>query len=61
MAKSPAPSPFLFFSENTLTILLAGLSALPGTSKEEDELIKVGFEYDRYDEEEQVPIYRKRK
>jgi len=45
VAKSPAPSPFLFFSENTLTILLAGLSALPGTSKEEDELIKVGFEY----------------
>jgi len=51
----------LFFSENTLTIFLAGLSTLPGTSKEEDELIKVGFEYDRYDEEEQVPIYRKRK
>jgi len=33
----------------------------PKTSKEEDELIEAGFEYVRYDEKEQSPIYRKRK
>ena len=33
----------------------------PVTAKEEDELIKVGFEYVRFDDKEQVPIYRKRK
>jgi len=33
----------------------------PTTAKEEDELIIVGFEYVRFDDKEQVPIYRKRK
>ncbi len=33
----------------------------PRTSREEDELIKVGFEYVRYDAKEEAPIYRKRK
>ena len=33
----------------------------PKTSKEEDEFIEAGFEYVRYDEKEQCPIYRKRK
>ena len=33
----------------------------PKTSREEDELIEAGFEYVRYDEKEQCPIYRKRK
>jgi hypothetical protein len=33
----------------------------PNTAKEEDELIKAGFEYVRFYDEEQVSIYRKRK
>ena len=33
----------------------------PSTAKEEDELIKTCFEYVRFDDKEQVPIYRKRK
>ena len=33
----------------------------PQTSKEEDELICVGFKYVRFDSMENVPIYRKRK
>jgi hypothetical protein len=33
----------------------------PSTAAEEDELIKAGFEYVRYDDKEQMPIYRKRK
>jgi len=33
----------------------------PKTSREEDELVEAGFEYVRYDEKEQCPIYRKRK
>ncbi len=33
----------------------------PKFTKEEDELIEAGFEYVRYDEKEQCPIYRKRK
>jgi integrase/ribosomal protein L37AE/L43A len=33
----------------------------PTTTKEEDELITAGFEYVRFDDREQVPIYRKRK
>jgi len=33
----------------------------PNTSKEEDEFIEAGFEYVRYDEKEECPIYRKRK
>lgn len=33
----------------------------PKTSQEEDELINAGFEYVRFDDREQVPIYRKRK
>lgn len=33
----------------------------PKASKEEDELIEAGFEYVRYDDKEQCPIYRKRK
>jgi integrase len=33
----------------------------PKTSKEEDELIEAGFEYVRYDDKEQCPIYRNRK
>jgi hypothetical protein len=33
----------------------------PKTSEEEDELIKAGFEYVRFDDKMQVPIYRKRK
>lgn len=33
----------------------------PITSKEEDELIEVGFEYVRFDDKLNVPIYRKRK
>lgn len=33
----------------------------PGTSNEEDQLIEAGFEYVRYDDKEQCPIYRKRK
>lgn len=33
----------------------------PKTSKEEDEFIEAGFEYVRYDDKEQCPIYRKRK
>jgi integrase/recombinase XerD len=33
----------------------------PTTSKEEDELIEAGFEYVRFDDRLQTPIYRKRK
>jgi hypothetical protein len=33
----------------------------PKTSQEEDALISAGFEYVRFDDKEQVPIYRKRK
>jgi hypothetical protein len=33
----------------------------PATQKEEDELIGAGFEYVRYDDKLQMPIYRKRK
>ena len=33
----------------------------PQTSQEEDTLISVGFEFVRFDDKEQVPIYRKRK
>ena len=33
----------------------------PGTTKEEDQLIESGFEYVRYDDKLDVPIYRKRK
>ena len=33
----------------------------PRTSKEEDELIKSGFQYVRFDNKENVPIYRQRK
>jgi integrase len=37
------------------------LTKRPTTSKEEDDLISTGFEYVRFDQKEQVPIYRKRK
>jgi integrase len=33
----------------------------PTTTKEEDELIEAGFEYVRFDDKLNVPIYRKRK
>ena len=33
----------------------------PKTSPEEDALISAGFEYVRFDDRKQVPIYRKRK
>ena len=33
----------------------------PATTKEEDELIQAGFEYVRFDDRENAPIYRKRK
>jgi hypothetical protein len=33
----------------------------PRTSKEEDELLEAGFQYVRYDDKDQCPIYRKRK
>jgi integrase len=33
----------------------------PKTSKEEDDLINAGFEFVRYDQKEDAPIYRKRK
>jgi hypothetical protein len=33
----------------------------PKTSQEEDALISAGFEYVRFDDKEQVPIYRKKK
>jgi hypothetical protein len=33
----------------------------PQTSQVEDELINAGFEYVRFDNRENVPIYRKRK
>ena len=33
----------------------------PGTTKEEDQLIEAGFEYVRYDDKLNIPIYRKRK
>ena len=33
----------------------------PQTTQEEDELVEAGFEYVRYDERMQPPIYRKRK
>jgi len=33
----------------------------PITAKEEDELVKAGFEYVGFDDKEQVLIYRKRK
>ena len=33
----------------------------PQTTQEEDELIEAGFEYVRYDDRMQTPIYRKRK
>lgn len=37
------------------------VSKRPKTSQEEDALISAGFEFVRFDEREQVPIYRKRK
>lgn len=37
------------------------ISRRPTTTKEEDELIEAGFEYVRYDDKLNVPIYRKRK
>ncbi len=37
------------------------VSKRPKTSQEEDALISSGFEYVRFDDREQVPIYRKRK
>jgi len=37
------------------------LSKRPKTAQEEDDLITAGFEYVRFDEKEQVPIYRRRK
>jgi len=37
------------------------LTKRPKTSKEEDELINAGFEFVRYDQKEDCPIYRKRK
>jgi len=36
------------------------ISKRPKTSQEEDALISAGFEYVRFDDREQVPIYRKR-
>lgn len=33
----------------------------PSTSEEEDDLIQTGFEYVRFDEKLETPIYRKRK
>jgi hypothetical protein len=33
----------------------------PTTTKEEDELIESGFEYVRFDDKTQTPVYRKRK
>jgi integrase len=36
------------------------LSKRPKTSQEEDALISAGFEYVRFDDKENVPIYRKR-
>jgi hypothetical protein len=33
----------------------------PTTTKEEDELIEAGFDYIRFDDRMQTPIYRKRK
>lgn len=33
----------------------------PKTSQEEDALINIGFDYVRFDDKDQVPIYRKRK
>jgi hypothetical protein len=33
----------------------------PATTIEEDQLIEAGFEYVRYDDKLEVPIYRKRK
>lgn len=37
------------------------LTKRPTTAKEEDNLIENGFEFVRFDQKEQVPIYRKRK
>jgi integrase/predicted RNA-binding Zn-ribbon protein involved in translation (DUF1610 family) len=37
------------------------ISKRPKTSQEEDALISAGFEYVRFDDRENVPIYRKRK
>ena len=33
----------------------------PKTTQEEDQLIEAGFEYVRFDDKLQLPIYRKRK
>jgi len=33
----------------------------PQTTAEEDKLIEAGFEYVRYDERNQCPLYKKRK